>query len=225
METSGGQAAPAGEDGTQADVKRRLIVDTAAALFDERGYHQTSIADLAAASGLAKPTFYHYFDSKSDVLREIHNSVDLPLGERMRARLESSDPAGELVRQTIQDTMRAMAEHRSHLRVFFEHHRELRPEDRTSVRVARRRYEDGLVEIIRRGVASGEFRDLDPQLTALAIFGLCNWSYQWLPRDVTVEQALGIAEQLRDLVFGGLLSTPASGGGGGKGGGRRPSDR
>ena len=38
-------------------------------------------------------------------------------------------------------------------------------------------------DVIRRGIETGELRDLDPRLTTLALFGMCNWAYQWFSPD------------------------------------------
>lgn len=51
--------------------RRREILDTAEKLFYEKGYKQTSIRDIIDAIGIAKGTFYHYFDSKVDLLDEL----------------------------------------------------------------------------------------------------------------------------------------------------------
>lgn len=50
------------------DERHREILDAAQTLFYTKGYEQTSIKDIIAAVGIAKGTFYHYFDSKSDLL-------------------------------------------------------------------------------------------------------------------------------------------------------------
>lgn len=51
--------------------KTRLILDTALELFAERGFHQTSINDIAKKAGISKGLLYNYFESKEEVLRSI----------------------------------------------------------------------------------------------------------------------------------------------------------
>ena len=79
----------------------------------------------------------------------------------------------------MQDTLDLMHTHRSYVRVFFEHYRELTPDDQEIIRRKRDRYQQIVESTIERGVASGEFRDVDPRLTSFAVFGACNWAYQW----------------------------------------------
>ncbi len=53
------------------DSRRNEILDTAQQLFYQKGYEETSIQDLLNAVGIAKGTFYHYFDSKQALLEEL----------------------------------------------------------------------------------------------------------------------------------------------------------
>lgn len=57
---------------TRADQKRGQIATRAAALFDGQGYHATTMEDIAAAVGIAKPTLYHYYRPKAEILYAIH---------------------------------------------------------------------------------------------------------------------------------------------------------
>jgi AcrR family transcriptional regulator len=54
-----------------ADVRRAELLDTAFDLFLERGYEQTSVEQITNAVGVAKGTFYHYFDTKQDLLEQL----------------------------------------------------------------------------------------------------------------------------------------------------------
>jgi AcrR family transcriptional regulator len=54
-----------------ADVRREELLDTALALFLEHGYERTSVEQITTAVGVAKGTFYHYFDSKQDLLEQL----------------------------------------------------------------------------------------------------------------------------------------------------------
>ena len=51
--------------------KRSLIMHTALELFAEKGYHQTSISQIAKSAGISKGLMYNYFDSKEALLGEI----------------------------------------------------------------------------------------------------------------------------------------------------------
>lgn len=55
----------------QREVRRKQILERALGVFAERGYHQTSISDLVKAAGVARGTFYLYFESKSAIFVEL----------------------------------------------------------------------------------------------------------------------------------------------------------
>jgi hypothetical protein len=72
-----------------------------------------------------------------------------------------------------------METHRGHVRVFFEHHRELPEDEQLEIRAKRDRYEAAITNTIKAGIGQGTFREVDARLTVLALFGMCNWAYQW----------------------------------------------
>jgi hypothetical protein len=88
------------------------------------------------------------------------------------------DPYAQLV-SVMADILSLMKTHRGHVRVFFEHHRELPTRARKSIRADRDRYELLVENIIARGISAGQFRKVDKRLATLGIFGMCNWAYQW----------------------------------------------
>jgi AcrR family transcriptional regulator len=185
----------------KADDKRRELVAQAAELFDQTGYHTTSVAELARAVGLQKPTLYHYFASKDEILFSIHEGfIDL-LIERQEAR--SGLTGAESLREIMCDVLGLMDTHRGHVRVFFEHYRELSPDHQATIARKRDAYQALVEEVIARGVRSGEFRDVDPRLTTLAVFGMCNWAYQWYRSDGPL-RSRELAELFFDLLFNGL---------------------
>lgn len=162
-----------------ASERRQQIVSLAAELFDKSGYTSTTMDDIAREVGVAKPTLYHYFPSKDHILHAIHEEfIDL-LIERHEARAKTGLRADQLLLEAMADILELMETHRGHVRVFFEHHRELPEESRGEVKVKRDRYESYVEGLIRDGIRDGIFRETDPHLATLATFGMCNWAYQW----------------------------------------------
>lgn len=70
----------------EPDVRRREIIDTAMKLFLEKGYEQTSTADVMKALAIAKGTIYHYFRSKEDLMQAV---VDQMADDFVQRRLEA----------------------------------------------------------------------------------------------------------------------------------------
>lgn len=159
--------------------RRQQIISIAASLFDKSGYTSTTMDDIAREVGVAKPTLYHYFPSKDDILHAIHEEfIDL-LISRHEAREGTGLRPEQLLLEAMADILELMETHRGHVRVFFEHHRELPAEARGPIKVKRDRYEQIVEDLISQGIDLGVFRDVDSHLATLAAFGMCNWAYQW----------------------------------------------
>jgi TetR/AcrR family transcriptional regulator, cholesterol catabolism regulator len=170
------------ETGVGSD-RRRQLVERAAALFDDVGYHNTSVGDLAEACGIRKPTLYHYFKSKDEILFWIHEEfIDILLGRQQAREAEELAPREALL-GVMNDVLELMQTHRGYVRVFFEHHRELRGEAKAEIRKKRATYQDSIERLFEQGIASGDFRGVDPRMATLVLAGMCNWAYHWYQPD------------------------------------------
>ncbi|WP_219413779.1 TetR/AcrR family transcriptional regulator [Pseudonocardia nigra] len=168
--------------GSDADERRKQIIDRAARLFDRSGYAGVKMDDIAKTVGIAKPTLYHYFRSKDEILYGIHNTcLDLVL-DRHQARLAAGLDGKHLLLEIMSDILELMETHRGHLRALFEHDRDLPTEQWDVIRGKRDRYESMVRAVIRDGVDRGEFRNVDPRLATQALLGMCNWAYHWYGR-------------------------------------------
>ncbi len=169
----------------------REIVDRAAELFDQFGYHNVTMEDVARQVGLRKPTLYHYVPSKAELLFLIHREfMDLVIS-RAKGRESIDMPASQQLLEVMGDILELMQSHRGHVRVFFEHHRELPQHYQREIYEERDRYEKMVSSIIEKGIERGEFKPIDVHLATFGLFGMCNWAYQWYrpsgslrPRDI-----------------------------------------
>jgi AcrR family transcriptional regulator len=191
--------------GKRALTRRADVTAGAAALFDSAGYHSVNMSSVANAVGIAKPTLYHYFTGKHQILFSIHEEfIDLLLG-KYESRRGKAMTATEELRALIHDTFELMDTHRGHIRVFFENYRELSEHDKVTIQAKRDRYRHIVEGTIARGVRDGEFAEVDPRLTSLAVFGMCNWAYQWYSPDGDFTSS-AIADAFSDLLLDGLRS-------------------
>jgi AcrR family transcriptional regulator len=188
-----------------ADARRRQVVTSAASLFDQAGYHTTNMTEVARAVGLEKPTLYHYFSGKDEILFWIHEEfIDLLIA-KAEARQAEQLTATEELRGMMRDVVALMETHRGHVRVFFEHQRELNGGARETIRGKRDYYEHMVESVIDRGMREGDFRQIDHHLVTLAIFGVCNWAYQWY-RSGGEHTTDELADFFHDLVLNGLAA-------------------
>lgn len=184
--------------------RKRDIVNQAAVLFDDVGYSRASMEDLAALVGVAKPTLYHYFSSKDEILYEIHREFITDLITKQEARFGTTGTGADHLLAIMTDVLELMRSHRGHVRVFFEHHRELHEDKKSEVVAQRQRYQRMVEEVIGRGVRDGSFSGaVDTRLATLAVFGMCNWAYQWYdPAGLNTPRE--IAESFFEILSNGL---------------------
>lgn len=183
--------------------RRSEISRVAADLFNEAGYIRTSMDDIAAVAGIKKSTLYHYFRSKSDLLCFIHEEFIDGLIERQSSRLTLGMPAPEILRAVVNDFFENISTRPGHCRTFFENHRELPDNQQAASQQKRTLYESMVEDTVLKGVASGEFREVDPRLFVLALFGMSNWSYQWYRQDGKLTAA-EIADTFWEYLYVGL---------------------
>jgi len=174
---------------SSGDARRQAIVSSAAHLFEQQGYATATMESIARQVGLAKPTLYHYFASKDDILFAIHEEfIDL-LIERISQRTALALSPSEHLQGIVEDVLGLMHSHRGHVRVFFEHYRELPTAQQEVIREKRDAYETVVTNIIETGVADGSLRPVNPRLLSLAMFGMTNWAYQWYRTDGPLDVA------------------------------------
>lgn len=183
--------------------RREAIVDTSARLFARRGYHATGIAELCEANDLGKGALYHYIGSKEDLLAAIQDKVL----EEVMAGAERVEHAGgapsEQLAMLGQELLEVVHRLPDHVRVFLHELPALSGARATQFDERRRAYEERIEAVLRAGVRSGEFRDLDPWLTARAWLGMHNYTYLWLKPGGQLE-AGSVAKPFAEIFMRGI---------------------
>jgi AcrR family transcriptional regulator len=160
--------------------RREEIVDTSARVFAQRGYHATGLTELCAANGLGKGALYHYIRSKEDLLAAIHDRVmDEVMAGADRVAETGGTPTTQL-QMLGEELLDVIHRYPDHVWVFLHEFPALTDEPAQQFRVRRRAYEHRVEDVLRAGIDAGEFRDVDPRLTALAWLGMHNYTYLWL---------------------------------------------
>ena len=160
--------------------RREAIIDTSARLFASRGYHATGISELCDANDLGKGALYHYIGSKEELLAAIHDRVmdEVMLGADRVAAAGGSPP--QQLAMLGDELLDVIHRYPDHVWVFLHEFPALTAERADQFRGRRREYETRVEAILRSGIDAGEFRDVDPRLTALAWLGMHNYTYLWL---------------------------------------------
>ncbi len=159
--------------------REQEIMASAVRLFREKGYHGTSMQDIADAVGLQKGSLYYYIGSKEELLVKIFDDAVSTLVTDLEKVAAQPVSARTKLERAILAHVETVARRLGELTIFTRETHALSPDQRQVVRQSRRRYTGLLERILSQGVAAGEFRPVDVRLTALAVFGLCNSIYQW----------------------------------------------
>jgi AcrR family transcriptional regulator len=170
------------------ELKRDAVVRAAAREFNHKGYHNTSLDDIAARLEVTKPTVYYYVTSKEQLLFQCFlagveqiraafrdtRRLQLPARERLWAVLRrygeamASEFGWCMAHAEDQDLSAAMSRHIKALKSEIDH---------------------GIRRLIREGVQDGSIHPCDPKMTAFALAGALNWIAYWYREDQSLTGA------------------------------------
>jgi AcrR family transcriptional regulator len=189
------------------DLSRRdELLSKAAHLFRMKGYHATTMKDIAAELDILPGSLYHHISSKESLLVEIMQRGIEVLLERVRpVVLSSCDPAtklGDIVRIHVQ----AIAEYPDVLTVFLHEVKSLPPEKQGQQLHLRDEYEHLIKRVVEEGQAQGVFRQMHPRMATNAILGMLNWLYAWYRPGGGLSPAQ-IADEFLILMTQGLVTS------------------
>jgi TetR/AcrR family transcriptional regulator, cholesterol catabolism regulator len=192
--------------------RRDAIVDTSARVFARQGYHATGIAELCTANGLGKGALYHYIGSKEELLAAIHDRVmdEVMLGAD-RVAAAGGSPSHQLA-MLGDELLDVIHRYPDHVWVFLHEFPALTGQRAAQFRERRGEYERRVEGVLHAGVESGEFRDLDPWLTARAWLGMHNYTYLWLKGGGRFS-ARDMAKPFADIFMRGIESRSSAGSG------------
>jgi AcrR family transcriptional regulator len=203
-------AAPRWPSRRHADraLKRDAVILAAARAFSRKGFHNTSLDDVAAALGVTKPTVYYYVESKEQLLFECFQAGLEQIREGLR-RVEASPlPARERLAEVIRHYARAVASDFGWCMVRAEDH-DLGPELGGRIKQLKREIDRGLRRLLEDGMQDGSVGTCDPRMMAFAMAGALNWIAHWYREG----QPLGpaeVAEAFVQVFERGLLPREAT---------------
>ncbi len=159
--------------------KHEELLAAAVRLFRARGYHATSMQDLAEAVGVQRGSLYHYIAAKEDLLWEIMAHAMARLRADVEPVARRRAPASDRLRASVGAHLRVAAELRDELTILHVELKSLSRTRREAMVAMRDAYEAIFRQLIRDGISSGEFRPVDEKAAVFAILGACNWFTQW----------------------------------------------
>ena len=200
---------PSADRQTEREAKRVAVLRTAARAFNEMGYHNTSLDDIARRLNVTKPTIYYYVKNKEEILFEC-----------TRIGLEMLDDASsEVIGQggsACDELIAVMRKYAEIVTMDFGMcvirvgEEPLTEESRRNLRSLKRSIDRKFRRLIERGIAEGSIAPCDPRIAAFTVAGALSWIARWYQPNggLTVDE---IAGQCIALLMNGLGATKTAG--------------
>lgn len=193
---------PVGRPATIAD-PRQTIMAHAARMFATQGYENTSLSQIASATGISKAALYHYFPAKQEIYDAIVVEMLQNMKDQVWARVEQQS--------SFKDRLKAFMT--AHADFFQDNYQEFvtllhgisgTSRGRSAEELAARaRYENALRSLVQSGTEAGDIRQQDTAVVARAILAPLNAMPRWFNPKGT-RRAAEFAEEFFDLLFEGL---------------------
>ncbi|MDA8033784.1 MAG: TetR/AcrR family transcriptional regulator [Actinomycetota bacterium] len=176
------------------------IVETAAKVFQAKGYDAGSLDDVAVALDLRKASLYYYVRSKAELLYRVFDRAITTALDNVQCCQEIDDPRERLA-ALIRLQAVSVALSPGYFTVFFDQRPRLSPDYEADIRSKERRYLRVFAEAVDAAVAAGVLPAVDPRFGAQAILGMTSWVYKWFDGERDDPEAF--ARTCAELLLGG----------------------
>ena len=192
----------------QFDRKREVLLREAGASFNRRGYHGTSLAEIAKKLGVTKAALYTYVPSKEDLLYYCHDSaMDTAIESLHKARAGHGSGLQKLSATLLNYLETMLGEDGAYVVLLEEN--AMKPVHMRAIVRRRDQFEQGLRGLVAEGVADGSIVPCNPKLAVFMLMGALNWSRKWYrpEGDWSGQQ---IAHALTEMLERALSTTPST---------------
>ena len=185
---------------------RQEILRTSARLFQQRGYHATSMNDVASALKLSKGGLYHHFQSKDEILFNLMDHAMNITQERVINGVRDIADPEERLRMLIRRHIEVVLSVRDReITVMLHENHPLPPSLRRRINARKKDYvhfvENLIAEVQRARHSSGS---VSPRAAAFALLGMINWIYQWYRPEGALQQE-HLVRQYTEIFFAGAF--------------------
>ncbi|MBS7699961.1 MULTISPECIES: TetR/AcrR family transcriptional regulator [unclassified Chelatococcus] len=188
------------------EAKRYAILTAAARIFNERGYHSTSMSDVADALGVSKPFLYYYIKDKEDLLFQCSNIATIELAALLDD-VRNADVSGwERLEMLFRRYINVMTTDFGMCLIRNTAPGNMAEDRREKLWTGRRRLNREVERIIAQGIADGSIRSCDPQKLSFAMFGAFNWITFWY-RTTGPQKPEAIADYFLDIFARGVMAS------------------
>ena len=185
-------------------MQRSDIIHAAAQIFRQKGFHATSMKEIAEAVHLQKASLYHHVPSKQDILLTIlDQAIDLLIAD-MQAVVDSDLAPEDKLRRAVHVYVDRLTADADLATVLLIEHRSLEPALKSGHIRRRDRYESLWRQLVEEGIRKNAFRKMDAKVAGFALLGVQNWMLTWYRSDGGM-RAADLADQFVDLFLNGFL--------------------
>ena len=185
-------------------LKRRAALKVAARIFNEKGYHATSLDEIADEIGVTKTALYYYFKNKEQLLYECLK-LTYDCGQNARLEAEQMDGTAfeklsHLYRRFMENLMEERGAYTTMANI-----RAL-PDDQQAELLERRKHLDRYSRmLIEKAIAEGALRDVDVRITSNFFLGAVNWILRWHSEDDAMSPR-DVSNHFLDLFMNGIVA-------------------
>ena len=162
----------------EREVKREAVIRAAAHAFNRKGYHNTSLDDIAAALEVTKPTVYYYVSNKEQLLFECFVAGVEQIRSAFRDTKQQKVSARERLAALLRRYGEAVASDFGWCMVRAEE-QDLSPTMSSHIKALKSEIDQDIRRLIRDGIQDGSIHPCDPKMTAFALAGALNWIAHW----------------------------------------------
>jgi TetR/AcrR family transcriptional regulator, cholesterol catabolism regulator len=186
-------------------INRDQILESAAQVFRQKGYHGASMADIAEAVGLQKATLYHHFGSKQEILAELLDRALAIVTDNMAQVINRDGFPEEKLQLAMRLYLQMLCEQGNLASVLLLEYRSLEKDLYNRHIQNRDKFEKMWRDLVREGVDAGKFQCESISITVWALLGVMNWTITWYRPEgkLSVEN---IADQFANLFLDGMKS-------------------
>lgn len=191
---------------SKSSLRRDAILRCATELFDQRGYSNTSLDDIAQAVGVTREALYYYYRNRSEILLAIIKPQSAALIDGLDGIMATPLPSREKLHRAIDNHLRRFDRHCLEMTIGLRDGlMDVSEPVQKSMKRIWKKYEGLWVRLVADGQAREEFERIgDPKMIAFGILGMCNWLARWYNpgKRVTIDE---IIETYTTLIGRGLL--------------------
>jgi TetR/AcrR family transcriptional regulator, cholesterol catabolism regulator len=166
---------------TKPNARMEEILARAAELFYKKGYHATTIEDVAREVGMLKGSLYYHIRSKEDLLYELLLGIIVKGVAHASKAIEGVEDPTERLKKAVEAQIEHIIQNQTYVGLFLHEFDTLSGRRQKRIQEEMLKYQKIFVDAIREGQKQGHFVDADTLLLTDAILGMTNWIYRWYP--------------------------------------------